>query len=242
MITNFEGFGPIHILSVVVPIIIGTAFILWGLRAKTDERRRWVRYCLAAAIVIIRGSRYVMDVYTGVFEWSDLLSLHVCHIDLLLLVICLIKPNKTLYSFCFLIGIPTALSVALFPGSNHPAPGVPRAVLFIMSHVMLVTGALYLTIAERMKPTWRLFVRLALLANICLIPLYFINTWLGTNFLYIMAAPKGTVLVAFEKLFGWPGYVFALDLLVLLLMALMLLLGQFIFRVTATAQKDKIHS
>lgn len=242
MITDFKAFGPVHILSLIVPVVIGAVFIIWGSKTKTDDRRRRIRLLLAAVLIAVRGSRYLMDVYYGVFEWYDLLSLHICHIDLILLVICLIKPNKALFNFCFLIGIPTALSVALFPGRNHPAPGTARAVLFIMSHTMLVVGALYLIVAERMKPTLRIYGLLAVVANLCLIPVYFINRWLGTNFLYIMAAPKGTVLVSFEKLFGWPGYIFALDAFALFLMLLMLGLGQIISRaaVKIAAKKPDI--
>jgi hypothetical integral membrane protein (TIGR02206 family) len=230
MISDFRVFGAIHLLSLLAAVFIGTGFIIWGSKTCTDDNRRLVRLLLAITIILIRCSRYIMDVCFGVFEWADLLSLHICHIDLILLVICLIKPNKTLFSFCFLIGIPTALSVALFPGTNHPAPGVPRAVLFIMSHTMLVMGALYLSIAERMKPTLRQYGLIGIIGSICLIPVYFVNRIIGTNYLYIMEAPKGTVLTLFEELFGWPGYVIALDVLALLLMLLMLCLGQLIFR------------
>jgi hypothetical protein len=47
-----------------------------------------------------------------------------------------------------------------------------------------------------------------------------------------MEAPKGTVLVLFEKLFGWPGYIFSLDVLALLLMLLMLGIGQLLYSIT----------
>jgi hypothetical integral membrane protein (TIGR02206 family) len=239
MITNFKGFGPVHLLTLFAGIIIGLIFIIWGIKTKADDKRQWIRLILAAAIIIVRGVRYIMDAQYGVFDWYDLFSLHICHVDMILLVICLIKPNKALFSFCFLIGIPTALSVALFPGSNHPAPGVPRAIFFIMSHVMLIIGALYLSIAEHMKPTLKMYGFIAVVVNIGFIPVYFVNRWLGTNYLYIMEAPKGSVIVLFEKVFGWPGYVIALDIMVLIMMFIMLGLGRLIFRLTATVRKKQ---
>lgn len=230
MITNFKQFCFQHDISLLIPILIGMVFIFWGLRAKSDTQRRNISLMLAGLIVLIRAIRYIMDIYFGVFEWADLFSLHICHIDLILLVICLIKPNKALFNFCFLVGIPIALSVALFPGSNHPAPGIPRAMFFIMSHMMLIMGALYLAIALHMKPTFKSFMGIAAVGNLCLVPLYFINAILHTNFLYIMEAPKGTVIEAFDKLLGWPGYVLALDALALLLMLLMLGIGQLLWK------------
>jgi hypothetical integral membrane protein (TIGR02206 family) len=231
MITNFQWFGPAHILSLFAAALIGTVFIVKGVKLRDEKQRAKARYLLAAVLILVRGSRYIMDVFFGVFEWPDLFSLHICHIDLILLVVCLIRPNKSLFAFCFLIGIPTALSVALFPGSNHPAPGLPRAVLFIMSHTLLVMGALYLAVTHRMKPTLRSYLLIAGAGNIGLILVYFLNKLLGTNFLYIMQAPKGTVIASLEKTFGWPGYVLVLDVLALALMLLMLLIGTLLHRV-----------
>ena len=123
-----------------------------------------------------------------------------------LLSVCLIKPLKPLFNFCFLIGIPAALSVALFPGSNHPAPGLPRAILFIMSHMLLLMGALYLLIVEKMKPTFKAYLWIAGLGNVALVAVYFVNRALDTNFLYIMEAPSGTAIATLDSIFGWPGY------------------------------------
>jgi uncharacterized membrane protein YwaF len=106
-----------------------------------------------------------------------------------------------------------------------------------MSHALLVIGALYLTIAGRMKPTLKMYGLIAAALNIFHIPVYFVNRWLGTNFLYIMEAPKGTAIVLYEKMFGWPGYVFALDALALLLMLLMLGLGSLLSRMTVEPEK-----
>lgn len=239
MITDFKGFGTVHILSLLVPVMIGILWIVMGVHAHSAKKRMKLRIWLAILIVIIRGARYVMDVYFGVFAWEDLLSLHVCHVDLILLVLCLIRPNKAMFNFCFLIGIPMALSVALFPGSNHPAPGLPRAVLFIMSHTMLITGVIYLAVTERMKPTLRSFGILATVGNLCLVPLYFINSWLGTNYLYIMEAPEGTLIAALDKIFGWPGYVLVLDVIALVLMLVMVGFGQIIWRLSKKVHKGR---
>ena len=104
---------------------------------------------LALKIISIRSVRYVFDIALGEFKLVDLISLHICHIVLILLIITLIKPNKKLFTFSYLIGIPTALSVALFPGSNHPDPGLSRAIFFIMSHTMIVMGAIFLQITNK---------------------------------------------------------------------------------------------
>ena len=230
MITDFKGFAPAHLLTLLASVTIGLFFILAGTHAKTERQRRVLGILFAAAIVLCRGGRYVMDAYNGVFEWYDLFSLHLCHIDLILLCVCLIKPLKPLFHFCFLIGIPAGLAVALFPGSNHPAPGLPRAILFIASHVLLVMGALYLLLVEKMKPTLRAYFWIAALGNVGLVAVFFVNKVLQTNFLYINKAPAGTIIATFESMFGWPGYVLVIDLLALTMMLGMLFLGKLLYR------------
>lgn len=210
MITNFRAFSFPQIVGLVIPLIIGLLLIGMNRRAPIDKKRI-VNIIFVCILIIVRGSRYIMDVWVGNFDIFDLFSLQICHIDLILLIICLIRPNKALFHFVFLIGIPMGLAVALFPGSNHPAPGLPRAILFIMSHMMLVVGAIYLAIVEKIELKFKYVLSIIGIANVLIFVLYFINKALGTNFLYIMYAPEGTVIAKLDTIFGWPGYVIAVD-------------------------------
>ena len=228
MITDFKLFGLQHTAGILITCLLGILFIFFGLRAKTESARKSLRQLLALTIVIIRAARYVMDIYFGRFDLLDLFSIHICHIDLILLVICLIKPRDVLFNFNFLIGIPMGLAVALFPGTNHPAPGMSRAILFIMSHMMLVVGAVYLLVAERMKVSLRHCLSYIAAGNAGIFLVYLINRAIGANFLYIMRAPDGTVIKVLENTFGWPGYIFAMDALAIVMMMLMLLVSQLV--------------
>lgn len=229
MIANFKIFGLEHIISILIPCFLGLAFIFCGLKTKSEAARKSIRLLLAFLIVAIRAARYVMDIYYGRFELLSLFSLHICHIDMILLIICLIKPRKVLFNFVFLIGIPMGLAVALFPGTNHPIPGIPRAIFFIMSHMMLVVGAVYLLAVDCMKVSFKYFIRYIAAGNVGLFIIFIINKVLGTNFLYIMKAPDDTVIKALENIFEWPGYVFAMDAFAIVLMLVMLLISQLNF-------------
>lgn len=229
MITDFKQFGLEHIISIIIPCLLGVLFIFVGSRTKSEVKRRNIRILLAVTIVSIRGARYIMDIFFGCFDWYDLFSLQICHIDLILLIICLIKPRDILFNFNFLMGIPMALAVAFFPGTNHPAPGMPRAMLFIMSHMMLAIGAIYLAAIEHKKPTLKFYLRFAAAGNIGLLLIYFVNLILNSNFLYIMKAPSGTVIDVLNNIFGWPGYVFVMDALALVLMLVMFFLSQLFY-------------
>lgn len=155
MLTNFTSFGLEHIISLIVPILIGALLVF--LSKKYSNKQKAISIILAIVIIVIRFVRYGFDIYFGTFNPLDLLSLHVCNIDLYILIICLLWPNKYLFSFVFLVGIPTALSVALMPGKVHPEPGMFRAIFFIMSHMMLIIGAIYLLIIDNFKISKKTF-------------------------------------------------------------------------------------
>ncbi len=200
MITDFKLFGLEHIISIIIPISIGILFIIMA--NKFPHKRRLISILLAITIILIRSVRYIFDIQVGTFSVFDIFSLHVCNIDLILLAICLIWPNRKIFTFTFLIGIPTALAVALLPGQTHPDPGMARAIFFIMSHTMLVMGAIYLLAIYKFTITKKDIVFYYLFALIGIIAIYIFNTVTGANFMYLMQGPKNTVLGSMHTLFG----------------------------------------
>lgn len=209
---SFVSFSMPHWAGLLIPIFWGVLLIITARRNSGAARRR-LDFLLAGLLIAVRGARYCMDMAVGTFQIYDLLSFHVCHIDLILLLVCLFskKQNKALYYFVFLLGIPTALSVAIFPGRLHPPPGLSRAVLFIMSHMLLVMSAFYLAFTRNVRLTGKGTALLLAVANLLLPVIYAVNWLLGTNFLYVQAAPPGTIIEKLYLLAGWPGYVLLMD-------------------------------
>lgn len=222
MLTNFNLFGFEHILALIIPIVIGTLFIVLAYFYPT--KKRMISLLFALTIILIRGTRYGFDMNIGAFRIQDLLSLHVCHLDLILLLICLIKPSEKLFIFTFLIGIPTALAVALMPGTTHAAPGLLRAVFFIMSHIMLVMGSIYLLIVYHFKITKKDIYFYYLYSLIGIVLIYIYNLITNSNFMYLMEGPKNTVLETLYRTFGPLWYIIILYGLLVFLLTLLYLI------------------
>ena len=218
MITDFQLFGYQHILSIILPIIVGVIYIL--LAKKYPKNLRLISILFAVTIVLTRSVRYVFDAFLGKFEIYDLLSIHVCHIDLILLVICLIWPNRKLFTFNFLIGIPTALAVALLPGQTHADPGMARAVFFIMSHMLLVMGAVYLLFTYKFQITKKDIWFYYLFSFIGIVAIYIFNAITHANFMYLMEGPKNTVLGLMHNGLGPFWYVVAIYAILITLLTL----------------------
>jgi len=223
-----------HVTILLVSCAFGLLTIRTGLKLRTESHGKRFRIALAWFIVFSRLIRYPIDAYLGVFHWDDLFSLHVCHINLILLVICLIRPNRFLFNYCFLIGIPMGLASGLFPGDiplDAPSP-ILRGVLFVFTHLLMVIGALYLAIVERMKPTWRHLGILFGVGTAQTLVTYGVNRIWGTNFLYIMTPVAGTPIESLSNWLGWPGYAIAMVMITYGLMLLTMLAFQVAERLT----------
>lgn len=208
MISDFQIFGSYHLMAILIPLLIGLLFVFLSNKYEVNK----VSIVLALVIILIRSVRYIFDIYIDEFHLMDLFSMHVCHINLILLVICLLKPNRKLFVFTFLIGIPTALAVALFPGSVHPYPGLLRAIFFIMSHTMLVVGSLYLLIAYKFEITKKDLKFYYLFSLVAIVFVYFLNLFLNSNYMYLVKAPSKTVLSSLSDLTG-PFYLSSIYLI-----------------------------
>lgn len=208
MIDNFKLFGIEHIASIVIPIVLGCIFII--LSKKFPKKARLIGIILAIFIFAIRSVRYVFDMQTGRFEVLDLLSLHICNINMYLLIFCLIWPNRKIFAFNFLVGIPTALAVVLMPGNIHPEPGVARAIFFIMSHMMLVMGAVYLLVVNRLNIYKKDLLFYYIFAFVGMMAVYIFNLITNANFMYLMSGPKGTVLEMMYQNLGSFLYILAI--------------------------------
>lgn len=229
MITNFNLFGIEHIYSLVIPVI--TFLIFTFLAKRFPNKKKFISISFAILIIIVRCVRYAFDISIGEFELSKVFSLHVCNIDLILLLICLIKPSKKLFTFCFLIGIPTALSVALMPGRIHPEPGMLRAIFFIMSHMLLAVAPIYLQITYKYKIEKKELFTYYIVSFVGIIVMYIFNIVTNSNYMYLVFGPEGTVLEKLYNLLGKYFYTLSIFGLLIILITVFYLLSKFINRI-----------
>lgn len=222
---TLKAFGVTHLFSIIVAIAIGFLFIF--LAKKYPNKEKLISYLLVFTIIMIRSTRYFFDINLGLFQITDLISLHICHIDLIILVIALLMKKEKLFVFNFLIGIPTALAVALFPGVNHPDPGLLRAIFFIMSHTMLVMGTIYMISVYNFKISKKDIKFYYLFSLVGMVIAYIYNYLTNSNFMYLMTAPKKTVLESLYNMFGSFGYLISIYLILITLITIV----YFIYRI-----------
>ncbi len=235
MFQEFTPYGTVHAAALLVPVFSGLLFTFFALKKPDFQKAIGISY--AVLILTVRFARYGMDMALGTFHIAQLLSVQICHVNMFLLAFCLVRPNRGVFAFNFIAGIPTALAVVLFPGTVHRPPATARAAFFIASHVLLVMGALHLQLVHRFRIPWRTVLYLHALPLVVFPPLYFINSVFGANALYLMGGNPGTVLETMYDALGPIWYLAVIIVLYWLCLDLMYLVHRLFLRVAERRTK-----
>jgi hypothetical integral membrane protein (TIGR02206 family) len=106
-------------------------------------------------------------------------------------------------------GLVCAIQALATPGLG--IYGFPHFVFFqyFISHGLIITSAIYMTVGEGLRPTWKSLVRVAIWANIYMVIIYFVNSTIGSNYLMINAKPNTPSIL--DLLPPWPLYILYME-------------------------------
>ena len=101
--------------------------------------------------------------------------------------------------------------------------GVPPFLLIdtINSHCFIIIAAIYMTIIEKMRPTWKSIIRVFAITNIYMVIVFGINTYLGSNYLYVNHKPPTASIL--DLLPEWPIYLLYMEAIGLITILLLYL-------------------
>ncbi|MDL1912852.1 TIGR02206 family membrane protein, partial [Chloroflexi bacterium CFX6] len=83
------------------------------------------------------------------------------------------------------------------------------------------TSAIYMTVVEGFRPTWKSMIRVAVWMNLYALIVYFINDAIGSNYLMINHKPPTASLL--DLLPDWPLYILYMELIGVVTMILLYL-------------------
>lgn len=214
-------YGPTHLiwLGLIVVASLLIAFVYRSLRARSRTR---FKRSLALFIILFEVLRQLIYLQLGRYEWG-LLPLHLCGVTEFAILMYAYTSNKYVKESLYALGIVGALMALLF------ADWLIYPVLHFQSiHSFVQHGALFsfilmLLISGELKPKaahlpW-VFTGLIVL----MVPLYFLNGFLNTNFFFLSYPSPGSPLVLFEQWVGNPGYIGLTFLLLMLVWVIMYL-------------------
>ncbi len=187
-------------------------------RRCDPSHRRILRFSVAGLILADELAKLILLTATGLWT-ENYLPLQLCTINIFLIIAHAHKPSRTLENFLYLICIPAALAALLFPTWTKLPPANMMHIHSFSVHILLALYPVMLTVGGDIRPRLREIPKCVLLLIGMAIPVYFVNLWLDTNYMFLMEAEDGNPLQLFEKALGnhLLGYPILLAVLIILL-------------------------
>lgn len=214
---GFSLFDGVHLMWLLILVAAVAANSILFRRLSEKGQARW-RKIVALLIVLDELWKDVWLIIGGNYS-VGYLPLHLCSINIFLIALHCFRPSKTLDNFLYTVCIPGALAAALFPTWTE----LPMANFMHLHsstvHILLVMYPAVLAINGKLQISWKLIPRcLGLLAAMAA-PIYLINLWLDTNFMFLMEADKGNPLYWFGQ--NWGSHLWGFPVLITAIFAVM---------------------
>jgi hypothetical integral membrane protein (TIGR02206 family) len=206
----FILFGPEHLIALGLIVLVNIALVVWGRRAS-EQTRKWIRWSLAIILIVDELLWHLWNVNIGQWTWQTMLPLHLCSVFVFLSAIMLVTRSYSIYEFAYLLGIAGATQALLTPDAGKYGFPHFRAIQVMVSHGAIVTAAVFMTLVEGYRPTWRSLKRVLIGGNIYMVIIFVFNLLIGSNYLFIAHKPETASVI--DLLPPWPIYIIFIELI-----------------------------
>jgi hypothetical integral membrane protein (TIGR02206 family) len=205
----FALFGTTHLAALGALVLLN--LLLLRFRNASDGTKTTLRWTLALILWVNEIAWHYWNYIYGRWTIQTMLPLHLCSLLVWTGALMLVTKNYRVYEFMYFMGIGGAIQALATPGIGMY--GFPHFVFFqyFLSHGLIITSAIYMTVVERFRPTWKSVLRVALWMNIYVVIVYFINTAIDSNYLMINYKPDTPSLL--DLLPEWPIYILYMELI-----------------------------
>ena len=154
-------------------------------------------------------------------QWTiqTMLPLHICSLMVWLSGVMLVTRSYRLYECCYFLGIGAGLQALATPDLG--IYGFPHFRYFqtLLSHGLIVTAPIYMTVVEGFRPSWNSMGKAILWMNVYALVIYFVNGAIGSNYLMVNGKPDVPSLL--NLLPSWPWYILWMEAIGLLTFGLL---------------------
>lgn len=205
----FELLGSAHLAAIGALVILN--LILVSFRNASDGTKAAIRWLLAFILVGNEVAWHYWNYVHGKWTIQTMLPLHLCSLLVWTGAFMLMTKNYRVYEFMYFMGIAGAIQALATPGIG--LYGFPHFVFFqyFLSHGLIITSAIYMTVVEGFRPTLKSILRVVIWMNIYALVIYFVNIAIGSNYLLINEKPPPPTLL--DLLPEWPVYILYMELI-----------------------------
>jgi hypothetical integral membrane protein (TIGR02206 family) len=205
----FEIMSATHVGALAVLVLLNLFLIRY--RHADDKTKGSIRWLLA---LILWGNEFAWHYWNyAVGRWTiqSMLPLHLCSLLVWTGALMLVTRNYRIYEFMYFMGIGGAIQALATPDLG--IYGFPHFRFFqtFISHGLIITSAIYMTVVEGFRPTWKSMLRVVIWMNLYAAVVYFINSSIGSNYLMINYKPDTPSLL--DLLPPWPIYILYMEII-----------------------------
>jgi len=211
---NYQGpafglFGATHFAALGALVLLN--LLLLRFKNAGDGTKAAIRWMLALILLVNEIAWHYWNYVVGKWTIQTMLPLHLCSVLVWLGALMLMTKNYRIYEFMYFMGIAGAIQALATPDLG--IYGFPHFRFFqtFISHGLIITSAIYMTLVEGFRPTWKSILRVAVWTNIYALIVYFINSAIGSNYLMINYKPNTPSLL--DLLPEWPIYILYMELI-----------------------------
>ena len=210
----FEFFGDIHLAALGALVLLN--LMLMGFRNAPEATKARLRWLLALILILNEAAWHYWNYLYGTWTIQTMLPLHLCSLLVWTGAFMLMTKNYRVYEFMYFMGIGGAIQALATPGLG--IYNFPHFVFFqyFLSHGLIITSAIFMTVVEKFRPTWKSLLRVALWVNLYVIIIFFVNIAIGSNYLMINEKPATPSLL--DLLPEWPIYILYMEVIGILTM------------------------
>ena len=203
----FEFLGTAHLGALAVLVLLNIFLIRF--KNASDGTKGFLRWMLALTLWANEIAWHWWNYSVGKWTWQTMLPLHLCSVLVWVGAWMLVTKSYKVYEFMYFMGIAGAIQALATPDLG--IYGFPHFRFFqtFISHGLIVTAAIYMTVVEGFRPTWKSILRVFVWMNLYALVVYFINDAIGSNYLMINRKPDLPSLL--DLLPPWPIYILYME-------------------------------
>jgi hypothetical integral membrane protein (TIGR02206 family) len=199
----FELFGRAHLGGLLALLLLNLGLL--SLKKADEAARARARLFLALVLWVNEIAWHIWKIAYDQWTVQVMLPLHVCSLMVWVSGVMLVTRNYKIYEFAYFLGIGGGLQALATPDLG--IYGFPHFRYFqtFLSHGLIVTASIYMTVVEGFRPTWKSMWKAILWTSVYALAIYFVNDALGSNYLMVNAKPGVPSLLDFLP--EWPWYI-----------------------------------